>query len=195
MAALENKKQNRELCRVTTPTFRVSYPHVFKPQSMKPGDKAKYSVTMLFPKDSDLSGLKEAMKQAKIAKFGGKENWPDDLESCVSDGDSKKNADKDGYKGHWVVKATSNEDQKPAVRDADAGPIMDQADFYAGCYARAKVLAYAWEFMGKQGIGFILDGVQKVKDGKQFGGKVPADQMFTPIGTGESDDNEEMDFK
>jgi hypothetical protein len=198
MAQVGKKKINRELCRVLTPEFRVSYPHVFKPQAPKPTDKLKYSVTMLFPKNADLSGIKEIIKQAKIASFGGKENWPDDLQSPVTDGDNPKHADKEGYKGHWVIKASSNEDQKPGVVNQNVEPILDKNDFYPGCYARAHVLATCWEYMGKQGVMFILDHVQKLRDGKPFGGKKPADQVFTPVNTGndsEFSETQEEDFK
>lgn len=188
MATQAKKKINRDKCRVLTPEFRVSYPHVFKAQAPKDTDKKKYSVTMLFPKDSDLGPLKEVIKQAKLATFGAKENWPDDLQSPVTDGDLPKHADKEGYKGHWVIKASSNEDQKPGVVDEDVQPIIDTSKFYAGCYARAYVLATTWEYMGKQGVMFILDHVQKLRDGKAFGGKKPADQVFTPVGTGKSED-------
>lgn len=200
MATPKNKpKANKDLSRVLTPEFRVSYPHVFKAQAIKPTDKPKFSVTMLFPKTADLSSLKEAMRQAKIAQFGDKSNWPDDLESPVVDGDNPKHADKEGYKGHWVIKASTNEDQRPGVVDENVVPITDQAKFYPGCYARAYIYAYVWEYMGKQGVGFILDHVQKLRDGKSFGGKKPAEQVFSPVGTGGDDgfeeETEDMDFK
>lgn len=201
MATPKNKqKANKDLSRVLTPEFRVSYPHVFKAQAIKPTDKPKFSVTMLFPKTADLSALKEAMRQAKIAEFGSKENWPDDLESPVVDGDNPKHADKEGYKGHWVIKASTNEDQRPGVVDENVEPIVDQSKFYPGCYARAYIYAYVWEYMGKQGVGFILDHVQKLRDGKSFGGKKPADQVFTPVGTGGDDsgfeeETDDMDFR
>lgn len=200
---VKKKKINRDLCRTVTPEFRVSYAHVFKAQSPKPTDKPKYSITMLFPKSTDLTSLKEVIKQAKLAEYGSKENWPEGLLSPVSDGDThidKATGEiKEGYKGHWVIKATSNENQKPGVVDENVEPIVNQADFYSGCYARASVLAYAWEYMGKQGVGFILDHVQKIRDGKSFGGKKSADQVFTPVNSGESssdfDDSEDVDFR
>lgn len=199
--ATKTKKVNKELARVLTPEFRVSYPHVFKAQAIKPTDKPKYSITMLFSKDSDLGPIKEALKQAKIAKFGpDKSQWPEELESPVVDGDAPKHADKEGYKGHWAIKASTNEDQRPGVVDENVVPITDQSKFYPGCYARAYIYAYVWEYMGKQGVGFILDHVQKLRDGKSFGGKKPADQVFTPVGTGdesfeETDEADDMDFK
>lgn len=184
-------KSDKEACRVLTPEFRVSYPHVFKPQGMqnKKDSAKKYSITMLFPKDADLSTIKNAMKQAKIQKYGADPKaWPKGLESPVTDGDSPKNADKEGYAGHWAIKASSSEDQKPGVVDQNVEPIIDQASFYPGCFARASLLAYIWDNEFGQGVGFILDHVQKMRDGKSFGGKPQADQVFTPVGTGDEED-------
>lgn len=187
-------KEAQEKCRILTPEFRVSYPHIFKPQSIKPTDPPKYSVTMLFPKDSDLSIIKEAMRQAKIAAFGPKKSdWPDDLESPVNDGDDGQYADKQGYAGHWAIKASSNEDNKPGLVNKDVEEIMSQAEFYAGCYARAYVFARVWEYGKKQGIHFILDHVQKTRDGKSFGGKKPASQVFAPIEDDGDDDDDDDD--
>jgi hypothetical protein len=192
---MAKSKADSIICRIITPEFRVSYPHVFKPQAPKPGDKLKYSITMLFPKDSDLMGLspdnkprglKEVIKNAKTLEFGPKENWPKDLESPVIDGDDPKFADKPGYKGHWVIKATTNENQKPGVVDRQMTPITDQADLYPGCYARAYVFAYIWYYPNrekpmKKGVGFILDHVQKLRDGKSFAGKKAIEEVFSPL--------------
>lgn len=200
--ATTKRKKNRDLCRVTTPMFRVSYPHVFKAQAPKDTDKKKFSITMLFPKDSDMTGIKEAIKQAKIAAFGpDKTEWPEGLQSPVQDGDGPQFVDEDGnrkegYKGCWVIKATSNEDQKPTVVDQNVEPIVNQSDFYPGCYAIAHLLATDWEYMKKKGVMFILDHVQKAKDGKAFGGKKPVDQVFSKISGDDSDssfdENEEQ---
>jgi hypothetical protein len=185
-------KEARERQRILTPEFRVSYPHVFKPNAMQ-GSKPKYSITMLFPKNADLGVIKEAIRQAKLNAYGPKENWPSDLESPVTDGDAAKHADKEGYKGHWVIKASTNEDSKPGVVDANVEEILNQGDFYPGCYARAYIFAFAWEFAGKRGISFILDHVQKLRDGKAFGGKKPVDQVFQPHQGKSSLEDEEHD--
>ncbi len=195
-------QKTKDLCRIITPEFRLSYPHVFKPQQIKPTDKPKYSITMLFKKDVELMGqspdgkprtLKSVITQAKIAAFGGKENWPEGLESPVIDGDLPKYADKEGYKGHWVIKATTSEDQRPSVVGPDMTPITEPAELYPGCYARAYVFARVWEYMGKQGIQFILDHVQKLREGKSFGGKKPVEQVFSPVAEVEDDAEGEED--
>jgi hypothetical protein len=190
--------EEKDSCRIVTPTFRVSYPHVFKAQAPKQNDEPKFSITMLFAKDSDLTVIKTAIKNAKLAEFGGKENWPRDLLSPVTDGDDPKHADKDGYKGHWVIKAACNQDQRPQVVDQNVEPIINQADFYAGCFARAHIYAHTWEYMGKQGIRFSLDSVQKVAEGKAFGGRKAAKDVFSPIAGAAraaiEDDSAEMEF-
>lgn len=190
MGQEEKKKDDRDLQRVTTPVFRVSFPHVFKPSAMK-GGEPKYSVTMLFKKSQDLAGLKRAMKNAKIAEFGSKENWPERLDSPVSDGDEFP--DREGYAGHWIVKATTGADYKPTVVDEDVEEILNPGDFYPGCYAKAQIYARVWTFGKKQGVHFILDMVQKVKDGKPFGGKKAAKDVFAPIGRDEDDDDSSED--
>lgn len=197
-------KENELPCRMITPEFRVSYPHMFKAQAPKAGDKPKYSITMLVPKNSDLTGstlngaaikLPTLIVNAKNVEFGQKENWPKDLESPVIDGDLPKFADKEGYKGHWVIKATSMEDAKPGLVDANMVPITDQSKFYPGCYARAYVFARVWYYPDKnkpmkKGVQFILDHVQKTRDGQSFGGKKPVEQVFQPIGGGAQEEED-----
>jgi hypothetical protein len=83
---------------------------------------------------------------------------------------------------HWVIKATSNENSKPGVFDEKVQPITEPSGFYPGCYAIAYMFAYVWEFpVGKFGVGFILDHVQKQRDGKPFGGKKLGTQVFQPV--------------
>lgn len=174
-------EDERAKCRVMTPTFRASYVHLAKPQSIKPNDKPKYSLEMRFEKSIDLKDLAKAIHFAKIAKWGPKENWPKKIESPVSDGDSEKYEDKEGYEGHFIVKASTGEDQKPEVFGEDGNPMMNIQDFYSGCYGRAYLYAFAWEYMGKNGVSFILNAVQKVEDGERLGGRVSAKSMFGPV--------------
>lgn len=192
---------NTDAQRIVTPEFRVSYPHVFKAQAM-PGTKndPKFSVTMLFDKSQDLAPIKKAIKAAKVAKFGPDETkWPKVIKSPVKDGDgpagiAKKTGKRmEGYEGHWVIAASTGETSPPSVVDRNGEEILKAADFYAGCYARAYVYAYVWEFpkgSGTYGVGFILDHVQKLKDGKSFSGKKPVGEVFGALA---SDDSEEFE--
>lgn len=191
----------KERCRKVTSEFRTSYLHVFKPQGFKGADP-KYSLVALVKKEGD--GIKQyhrMMKAAKIVAFGEDESdWPDEIESPVQNGDSKKNRVKEGYKGHWAIKFSTSQDQKPGVyfmkKDADGNviPITDPSDFLSGDYARAQVFCRVWEFpegSGNYGLQFILDHVQKTKDGKHFGGKQSATEVFNPITSDVEDDDDE----
>lgn len=203
-------KEERDSCRLITCEARLSYPHLFGAHSIKPGDKKQFSVTLLFPKSQKIIGqapplpdgtpgparsLMTTIKNAKIVSFGDEKHWPDDLQSPVTDGDDVKHKDKEGYAGHWVIKASSNEDQRPSVVGPDMKPLHDASEIYPGCYVRAYIYAHTWEYMGKQGVRFVLDHVQKLRDGKSFGGKKPVDQVFSPVSAPELDEAEdELDF-
>lgn len=199
--------EQKAKCRLITPEFRVSYPHLFEAHAMDSASKKKFSVTMLFPKDAPVIGqtldgkprkLASAMKAAKLAYFGSEENIPEDLESPITDGDVAKKGKEiaPGYAGHWAVRASTGEDQRPGIVDAKGIPITEASVLYPGCYARAYIYAYVWEFGSKQGVGFILDHIQKLRDGKSFGGKKPVEQVFAPIVADEddADADEDADF-
>lgn len=193
-------KEERALCQIITCEFRISHPHLFEPHAYKPTDTKRYSLTMLFPKGSDITGqfvtgydptsgipltaprtFQEVVSAAKIAQFGPKENWPADLQSPFTDGDLPKFADKEGYPGHWVIKATANVDNRPAVVGPDGVKLTEASQIFPGCYARAFLYATVWEHSGKMGVKFCVDHVQKLRDGKSFGGKKSSDQVFAPI--------------
>ena len=64
------------MAKIITPVFRCSYLHVFEPH-LDPNDNLKYSVSMLFPKDStDMGPIKEAIKEAIVNRWGNdKKKW------------------------------------------------------------------------------------------------------------------------
>lgn len=154
-----------------TPSFRVSFPSVFEATSGFEGQEAKFSITMLFPKETDLSGMKKLVDEAIAEKWGNK--VPKDLRSPFRDGDEKE---LDGYAGHTYVKATSK--TRPGIVDKDLVPIISSSDFYAGCYARATVTVFAYDRTGNKGVSFGLQNIQKLDDGEAFSGKKSAEEDF-----------------
>lgn len=196
---------NDLVLRMITFEGRVCYPHLFKAAQVMGKGEAKYSMILSVPKDQELVGtdldgnpitLKQLIRNAKIAAFGpDKKNWPEGMQSPVIDGDAPKYAGKEGYEGCWLIKAASNEAARPGVVDAMVKPITDPAQFYPGCYARMQIFARVWEYMGKQGVHFILDHVQKTRDGKSFGGKKAASEVFQPITSvaGAEDDEDDTE--
>lgn len=185
------EKMDIEKKKCTTPEFRVSFPHVFEKHSGFEGQEAKYSIVMLFPKKTDLKELKRAAFNAATEKWGAKEKWPKTMRMPFRDGDEKQ--DLAGYEGCYFVSASSK--QKPQIvsnKKVDgAFPRIEKEDelFYAGCYARATLIAFAYDKMGNKGISFSLQNVQKIKDGEQFSGRRNADDEFDEVDDG-SDDKE-----
>jgi len=179
-----------------TPEFRVAFPRVFKPSEAKAGFDSKYSVVMLFPKNTDLKELKRAAFNAATEKWGAKEKWPKNLKLPFRDGDEK--ADLSGYAGHIFINATSKD--RPGVVDQKRAPITEtDGAFYAGCYARATVIAFAYDNMGNKGVSFALQNLQKLRDGEQFSGRRRAEDEFDEVDDGsDKADNyeteEELDF-
>lgn len=162
MAKEEQKK-------IRTPEFRASFAHVFKAQRTPSGDE-RFSVVMLFPKNADLSGLKQLAYEAACKKFGkdaidGKKIKG--LRSPFRDGEEK--SDKyDGYEGMIFVTASTK--NKPKVVDKDPSVLLHgDSEFYSGCYGRAMVNAYAYDNKGNKGVAFGLISIQKTRDGEAFG--------------------------
>lgn len=185
--------KNNEALKVLTQEFRASHPHVFKPSSLPGESKLNYSIEMLFDKKTtNLSLLQAPLKAAAVAKWGPKEDWPSPLKMPIRDGDKpygKKKEVKPEHAGMWVVRASSSaEYSKPHVVGKDPSvALTEESEFYPGCYARAALKAHAYTFADKDGVKFVLDGVQKIREGKAMGGKKPADQVFGII---EGDDGD-----
>ena len=184
MSDKENVKSAKQWL---TPVFRVSHPHLFKPSKMKEGAPEYYGVEMLFDKTKvKKSDIEKPLLSAIKEKWGDSQSeWPQPLKLPFRDGDKphgKKREVKPEHKGMWVVKtATKAEFGKPAVVDQNRNPIENAADLYPGCFARAFVMAQAYVNPEKDGVSFILDGVQKFGEGTALGGKKPVDQMFCII--------------
>lgn len=160
-----------------TPTFRVSFPHVFKPHSGFDGQAAKYSLVMLFDKKTaDIKDLKKAALAAATEKWGPKEKWPKNLRFPFRDGDEK--SDMQGYAGTIFVNASSK--QKPQVINKNRELLTEEdGAFYAGCFAKATLLAYAYDTAGNKGVSFALQNVLKIGDGESFSGRKAAEDDFS----------------
>lgn len=167
-----------------TPTFRVSFPAVFSPKEFN--GKEKYSVLMLFDKNDDVSELKKMVKECAIEKWG---KLPKPFKSPFRDGNTEKDLEKfPAFENTTFVSAGSL--YQPGLVDQKRQPIIDESEFYAGCFARASVTCYPWEFQGKKGVSFNLVNVQKVKDGEKLGGRADASDEFDEL---DSDDDSSGD--
>jgi len=186
---------------------RVSFPTVFEPRETVingiSNGKKQYSLTLLFPKgpgksfpevcrntkgasrivDMVLKCKREAFGDGKVANF----KWP------FGDGDEKfeeKPETYGAYKGMVYVRLTANEDRRPGVVNRKVEPILDPAEFYAGCWAIVSCAAWSFENVSK-GVGINLLAVQKIKDDARLagGGTVDPQSVFTKAaGDDQTDD-------
>lgn len=171
--------------KLTTPTFRVSFPAVFQARANvnNPGAPAKFSVVMLFnTADPVVAKGLETMKAAVIAclteKFGPDQaKWPKNMRMPFRKGEEK---DYEGY-GKGVVFVSASSKMKPGLVDAALQPIIEPNEFYAGCYARATVNAYYYDKAGNKGVAFGLRNIQKVKDGEAFSGAGKPENDFDAL--------------
>jgi hypothetical protein len=181
---------------VVTPVFRVSYPSVFKPSLNRLSQKMEFGLEALFPKDADLSALKAAAQNAMEAKFGAdKSKWPIVTRSPFRDQKEKikDGVLPDGYVSGAIFMRFKSERKPGVVDQGGAGvkpqEIIEESKFYAGCYARAHVNAFAFQKGANVGVSFGLNHVQFVKDGDPFSGRPRVEDAFSAVeGAGDGGD-------
>lgn len=167
---------------VTTGKVRASFVHIFTPRVPDNGGEAKYSITLLIPKNDTqtLNTLYTDMERAKqegIQKFGG--NIPPQCKIPIYDGDGYRTSGEafgEECKGHMVITASAK--QQPVIVGLDMQEILNPADVYSGCYVRANVNFFAYNSNGNKGIGCGLNAVQKIEDGEPLVMRVTAQDAF-----------------
>lgn len=166
--------QTKDATKVVTGQVRFSYAHVFEPSSMNDSDdKKKYSVSVIIPKKDKATLAKiDAAIEAAIAeglntKFGGKK--PKNLKLPLRDGDEERE-DREEYANSFFLNASST--RKPGLVDIDMNAIIDEDDFYSGCFGRVSLKFYAYDSNGSKGIAVGLNNLQKTKDGERLSGSV-----------------------
>lgn len=170
---MENNKT-----KVVTGLVRFSYANVWEPKSINGSDE-KYSVSLIIPKTdkktiTQIEAAVEAAKQEGKAKFGGK--IPANLKLPLRDGDVDRSED-EAYKNSYFVNANSKERQ--GVVDKSVKPILDQSEFYSGCYGRASITFYAFNQNGNKGVACGLQNLQKLMDGEALSGRSRAEDDFS----------------
>jgi len=161
---------------VVTPYFRAAFCNLFPDKDGNPPTRRgqqgapKFGVTAIFPAGTDLAALKQLAHWAGQQRWGDK--FPEVAKSSTFKSPFRKGEDRQAKYGAEAFPDGSifcNFTTKflPGIVDANRQPILRAEEFYSGCWARAKVRAFAYENLGI-GISFGLDSVQKVRDDKPF---------------------------
>ncbi len=143
---------------ILTPKAVLSFPNLFTPKPRTPNGDPVYSCSLLFDKEAQSSSkfkeLKMACRDVFVEKFG--EKALKGLESPFNDAGEK---DYQGYEEGWVYINPWSNDQ-PGVYDRDREDVTSSKDVYAGQIVRAYVTPFAWDYAGRKGVSFGLNGVQ-----------------------------------
>lgn len=178
-----------------TPVFRVSFNHLWKPSKNDDGSEV-YSVTGIFdPKDPDVAaGIKvmSALVNDKIVeKWKGKKAG---VKMPFRKGTAEE-YDLDKYPEYeGMVIATFRSYGRPVgVVNTKKQSILDQEDFYSGCFAIASYSIFTYDRKDSKGVSFGLHNVMKVKNGEHLVAQHKAENDFAAIDpTKWGDENEEM---
>lgn len=156
--------------KVKTGKVRASYVAVFQPRAVQEGGKEKYSISLIIPKKDKktITAIEKAIKAAaelgKESRFGGK--IPRNLKTPLRDGDEDRDED-EAYQDSMFVNA--NSDRRPAVIGLDKEAIIDEDEFYSGCYCKATINFYAYNSNGSKGVAAGLGNILKLEDGDPLG--------------------------
>jgi len=181
---------------LTTIAFRASYPNLFKPRKNDLSGKDEYSVVALFPKNADLSAIKNAINAAGVKKWGADpKKWPKPIRNPLRDQKERGKEDEgtgklimpDGYvEGAFFL--TLKSVVAPGLVDHQVQPIIDESEIYPGVWLLANINAFAYDNKGNRGISFGLNHIQKVRDDAGFsGGRGRASDVFAPVAASTGD--------
>lgn len=178
------QKMDIQLKKVVTPEARASYVTVFKPKAFKDQDP-KYSIVLIFDEGTDMTKIKVAVRNAVVEQFGGdKTRWPKKFKLPFRDGAERE--DTEGY-GPGKIFITATSKSQPGLVNNRLEKIINEQDFYSGCWCRAELIAFWYDTNGNKGVSFSLQNLQKVRDDKAFSGKKNAEDVFDAIDNGSDD--------
>jgi len=181
--------QDNQTTKVITGVVRLSYAHIFTPQTDDNGVD-KFSTALLIPK-SDTETLRKIKLAVDAAKETGKSKWggkiPHNIKLPLRDGDVER-PDDEVYAGHYFLNATSKNKPgvaKPIGKGSDGKmkfqEITDTTEVYSGCYAKVSLNFYAFDAKGNRGVAAGLNNIVKVQDGEFLGGRANLQDDFAEV--------------
>lgn len=170
-------EQYESLTVTIDPPAVLSFPKIFEKGKYK-GKETSYGGNFLIKKeaptlkdDKNMAKYRKVLFQAKIFQWGqDQKKWPKGMNSPISDGDDSKYKEEHG---HWILKATTNDDlvADGNVVNAKGQEILAAKEIYGGILCRAHLQAGAYEISESNlGVKFYLKALKKVAEGKKLGG-------------------------
>lgn len=177
--------------KVVVGEVRFSYAHVFEPW----GDTdPKYSVVAVInKKDAHIieelkRAIQEVYDEEKQGMFKGR--TINSLALPLKDGDNpgEGREPNPSYEGSYYISA--NRKTAPGVVGRDRKPIINQDDFYSGCYGYISLTIAPYDINGKKGIKAYLNHLMKTRDGDRLGGATTAEFDFADVPVVADDQND-----
>lgn len=168
--------------KVVVGEVRFSYAHVFQPW----GDTdPKYSIVAVISKkdthiiDEIKKAIQEVYEEEKQGMFKGRAIGS--LALPLKDGDNpgEGREPNPSYKDSYYISA--NRKTAPGVVGRDRQPIVNQDDFYSGCYGYISMTIAPYDINGKKGIKAYLNHIMKTRDGERLGGASTAEFDFADV--------------
>ena len=167
-----------------TPEMTGSFIKVFEAEPNLSGD-LKYSIQLMISKDDKKgvaliqTAITKAIAKGKEKKWGGK--LPKFRYQPLRDGDVElESGEKDDacYKNMLFINASCGAKDRPQIVGPNAKTLMDESLLYSGCVVRADISPFAYQNAGNSGIGWWLNSLMLVRDGKRLDGKQDAADAF-----------------
>lgn len=157
--------------RVILNNVRLSYPHLFHPESFE-GQDPKYGCVLIIKKDDpQVKTLKEAIFKAGAEKWGQKiqpGKWPSNLHWPLKDGDDKADENPE-YADCFYISPTSK--QPVVLLDRAKRKLTEEDDkLYPGAYVNASLAVASFDASMKKGVSIFLNGIQFFADGERLAG-------------------------
>jgi hypothetical protein len=177
---------------VVTGEVRLSYVTLFEPRKISDKDKeAKYSVTILIPKDTPagkktIADIKVAI--AKAAEKGAAKHFngriPTNLDAIATlrDGDTAvndlgelKKIKNPELEGNMYMRLSSK--FKPKVLNIQRQEIINPLEVYSGIHGKVSITLYAYSGDGRRGISAVLNNVMITRDGEPLTSMLTGDEF------------------
>lgn len=172
-----------------SPKGRVSFPQVFEAVAVKPGDKPKFALTLIF----DPSKMDEAQKKLfkdmaaeanRVSLETFKVKIGEDYKGKPIKSPFRKSEEKPDYMPPGQIFVRFSCLQKPGlVNEAKEEISSTSGEFYPGCWAHVSYTCFPYDNSGNRGVSFGLRNIQKTGDDEAFGAaRTSPDEDFEVVG-------------
>ncbi len=165
----------------------LSYPHLFTPRSVNPGDDPKFSASILLRKDDPQ--VQQIQQIIDTEKANGWPNgFPANGKQFMKDG-AVQHPDRPEMHSYMIISANAKADSKPHTVDMQMNPVMNQSDAFAGAVVWAALNSFTYNQPVNKGVGCGLNGIMLTGEEGELGrldGKPTVEGMFGDIAQGDT---------